>query len=405
MRGAGWVLSGNVVYAASQWAVVVALAKLTDPATVGLFALALALTAPVYALLNLNLRNVLATDASDRHPLSDYAVLRAGALVAALPIIGAVAVALGYGGASLRIVMWIGLCKAIESAADLGYGLYQHSERLDRLGRSMGGRGVCILVAFVGALWWTGSLEVALAAWAGAQLAVVVTLDLPAIRRLWRVSDARARPLLLAQTAAPLGLVIFLSSLSSSVPRAALEQWVGPYELGIFAAFVWLVRVGQTAVRSVGQAMIAGLARKYSAADRSGFLAASWGLVGMSAALGALGVVVAELFGPTLLRLMYTPDYAEHASLFTWVMVAGGVSYVAWFLTQLNTAARQFTLQVPIAVAVAVATVAAAFVLVPEWGARGAALSWLAGALTEVVCGGWLFGRAVSSLALAEGST
>ena len=37
----GWALAGNVFYAASQWTVIVILAKLADPATVGRFALGL----------------------------------------------------------------------------------------------------------------------------------------------------------------------------------------------------------------------------------------------------------------------------------------------------------------------------------------------------------------------------
>src|SRR4051794_16358727 len=58
-----WTFVGNVIYAACQWGMLVVLAKVARPETVGNFALALAVTAPVIMLTNLQLRAVQATDA------------------------------------------------------------------------------------------------------------------------------------------------------------------------------------------------------------------------------------------------------------------------------------------------------------------------------------------------------
>ena len=55
---ASWTFGGNLVYAACQWGMLVALAKFGSPELVGRFALALAVTAPVYMLTNLQLRAV-----------------------------------------------------------------------------------------------------------------------------------------------------------------------------------------------------------------------------------------------------------------------------------------------------------------------------------------------------------
>ena len=46
-RNVLWSFTGNVLLAACQWAVVVVLARLGTPHTVGVFALALAVTTPV----------------------------------------------------------------------------------------------------------------------------------------------------------------------------------------------------------------------------------------------------------------------------------------------------------------------------------------------------------------------
>src|SRR5580704_17610011 len=71
-----WALSGNVLYAASQWGILVALAKLGTPQMVGEFALALAITAPVMIGTGLSLRGVQATDAAAEYLFRDYLLLR-----------------------------------------------------------------------------------------------------------------------------------------------------------------------------------------------------------------------------------------------------------------------------------------------------------------------------------------
>src|ERR1044072_4016691 len=57
-----WTLAGNLIYSGCQWGVLIVLARLGSPEQVGQFALALAVTAPVIMLSNLQLRGVLATD-------------------------------------------------------------------------------------------------------------------------------------------------------------------------------------------------------------------------------------------------------------------------------------------------------------------------------------------------------
>ncbi len=58
-----WTLSGNLVYAACQWGMLVVLARMGNAEMVGQFALALSIITPVLMFTNLQLRSVQATDA------------------------------------------------------------------------------------------------------------------------------------------------------------------------------------------------------------------------------------------------------------------------------------------------------------------------------------------------------
>src|SRR5690606_10077213 len=68
----------------------------------------------------------------------------------------------------------------------------------------------------------------------------------------------------LARQAAPLGLVILLTSLNSNVPRYVIEAVHGEFSLGIFAALAYLIVAGTTVVTAVGQAVSPRLSRMYA---------------------------------------------------------------------------------------------------------------------------------------------
>jgi O-antigen/teichoic acid export membrane protein len=48
-----WVLIGNVIYALSQWGMVIALARLSTPSALGRFTLGIAISTPVILFANL----------------------------------------------------------------------------------------------------------------------------------------------------------------------------------------------------------------------------------------------------------------------------------------------------------------------------------------------------------------
>src|SRR4051794_13503685 len=72
----GWTFVGYSVYSLCQWGMVSILAKAGGAATVGQFALALAVSAPIFMFTNLQLRAVQATDARSEYRFSDYVGLR-----------------------------------------------------------------------------------------------------------------------------------------------------------------------------------------------------------------------------------------------------------------------------------------------------------------------------------------
>src|SRR5579864_9762127 len=88
-----WTLVGTGLYAFCQWGMLVVLAKLCSPDMVGQFALALAITAPVFVFAGLNLRTVQVTDARRDFQFGDYLGLRLLSIAAALAVVFAIEIA------------------------------------------------------------------------------------------------------------------------------------------------------------------------------------------------------------------------------------------------------------------------------------------------------------------------
>src|SRR5215216_2303218 len=153
-----WTLTGNAVYAASQWGMLVVLAKLSSPEKVGEFALGLAITAPVIMFTNLSLRSVQATDAKHQHQFGDYLALRLITSALALLIITGIVFLAGYREETALVILTIGVAKAIESISDVFYGLLQQQECMERIAKSMMIKGPLSLIALGLGILLTGSI-------------------------------------------------------------------------------------------------------------------------------------------------------------------------------------------------------------------------------------------------------
>jgi O-antigen/teichoic acid export membrane protein len=178
----------------------------------------------------------------------------------------------------------------------------------------------------------------------------------------------------------PLGVVMLLVSLNANIPRYFVEHYSGESALGYFAAMAYAFVAGNTVMAAMGQSAMPRLAR-YFDSDRSAFARLLKKMVLLGAVLGILGIGIALLFGPTFLRLVYRADYAQYATVFTWLMAAAAVAYVSSMLGYGMAAARVFRPQVPLFLAATAVTAVACRLLIPRLGLTGSAYAVLVGSV------------------------
>jgi O-antigen/teichoic acid export membrane protein len=374
-----WTLVGNVVYAGTQWGILVLLARLGNPEAVGQFSLGLAIAAPIMLFASLSLRAVQATDACLQFQFRDYAGLRILMTIIAACIIFGVSGAL-YRGETALTVAAFAVSKGIESLSDVIYGLWQQQERMDLIAKSLMLRGVLALIATalcfaVFHAVWIAICGMAVA-WAGVFAAFDVRRGITVAREMGqtimpRFSATRMKELV--RLSLPLGIVAVLLSLNANIPRYMISHFRNIRELGIFSALGYIFMAGTMIVGALGQSATPRLALYASQGKTREFHGLSYRLFLIGLTLGICGVLAALAFGRQIVTLIYGREYAQNGQLFLWLMVAAAAGYVASFAGYSLTAARHFKVQMPLFSFITALTLVLCYVMVRAGGAEGAA--------------------------------
>ena len=392
-----WVLAGNVAYAGCQWGMIVALTKLGDAFMIGQFSLGLAIAVPVLMFTNLNLRTVQATDAHRIYSFAEYLRLRMLTTTAALAMIGGIVWFGNYERGTALVILAVAAAKGIETLSDIHYGLFQLNDRLDQIARSMMLRGALSLIALAGVLYLTRSVVWGCAAIALVWLAALLLFDMRNGRRFEvHPQSSGSSQWTLLRVALPLGIVTTLSVLNFNMPRYFIHTQFGETQLGIFSALTYATVATSLVGDALGQSAIPRMSRAYAAGEMAEFRSLLLKLVAANVVVGLGGLVAAKAMGSTLLTLVYSHEYAIHANVFVWMMLAAAIHCVASAFTCAIAAARYFRIQVPLYGLVVGANALACVYWVPAAGLTGGAAATVVASVVQLVLGAAFMGYMLS---------
>ncbi|SET99546.1 lipopolysaccharide biosynthesis protein [Paenibacillus sp. NFR01] len=410
-----WLFSGNLFYSVSQWGMVVLLAKLGSPAMVGQYVLALSVAAPVILFANFQLRDFQATDARGQYAFRDYLTLRLWSVAAACVAIAAVTAFIPLSGEGALVLLLVGAAKAAEAVSDIYFGLFQRRERMEFIGKSLMLKGATSVLALGAGVYATGSV-----AFGALLLAVVWLLILLLYDRrngaalLEKAPQAPDRPLSAAGSGEggramltrlfllvlPLGIAATLDSLNASIPRYVLQHIGGEEALGYFSAIAYIMMAGGTFVNAMTQAAGPRLSRFYLG-DLKQFKRTLGQMLSLCLLLGAVGIFAAYFLGDFLLTLLYNADYARYRDVFLIIMLASAIWYGAGCLTAALTVSRYIKHQIPVYLLACAAILISSMLLIPDYGAAGAAWSVCIGMAVRFASSFLLVLRALSRQAAA----
>jgi O-antigen/teichoic acid export membrane protein len=371
-----WAAAGNGLYLACQYGILMSIAKMGTTAAVGEFALALAVTAPIIILSQMQLRQLQVTDVAGEAGFGDYLWSRVAAsmlAVLAILVIGQVA----FSGPSRLIIWLVAAAKGFESVSDVFHGRLQRMERLDLVAVSMVARGVLSVAAVVALLSAGASLTSAVAAMAVVSIAVLLALDLP-MQRL----TAPAEPLLAARariarrllrTAFPLAVASGLISLSGNLPRYLLDALEGKEAVALFSvAAIPLVLVSQFS-GAVAQAVLPRSATLFQTGHAEQFRRLAVLLTAVQVAFAAGCAILLSFIGEPLIVALFTPEYAAAAPLMVIMFAGAALGGFGAFGTLVLSAGRHFMAQLWNVVFMVVLQLVVCYALINRMGVAGAA--------------------------------
>jgi O-antigen/teichoic acid export membrane protein len=381
-------LYGNAVYTSSQFVMLLLLTHLGTPLQVGEYALALAITGPIYILAGLKLSHVFATDAAESYAPGEYFALRVatswvGLLAACLiACIGPFPPSLAW------VIVTVAVYKGIEAQIDILYGAMQRKQQLHLVARSQVVRGLGGVLAFALGLLVSSEVAVAVACLSAFTLlqGFFVCRRVRRIGTSLRLAWHHVAIRRLAILAFPVGVAVTVGSLTVNVPRYLIEAYGSTADVGVFAVLGYVLVATSTVAGALSDAAAPQMADLYANGDRQTFLQTLRNLVFVALGIGLFGVLVVLIVGHQLLDFLFGPRYSNSADVLLVLMVAAAVQYASLYLGTAVNAMRLFTVQLPINLTGLLVVALSCWVAIPRIGLIGAGLGVLAGQLAQGIC-------------------
>lgn len=390
-----WTFFGNILYAVTQWGLLILLTKLFDPELFGRYALALSIVTPISVASMLQLRVVYVSAVEDEFSFADYLLLRlVTTLLTLLILVGLTTLDLLPAHLSF-LVLLLGCNQAVEVIKDLFQGVMQKQERMDLVSISKILRGSTSIAAAAVMAFLTHNILLVVVGMLIARFLTMLLYDIPHARALVaEVGPLVTKPAIqralslsrlfsLAQIAFPLGVVTLLISLNLNIPRYFLADF-GEAMVGYFAAIASLMSLQNLVIGALGRSAVRRLALYYST-DVKRYIRLLGQLIAIGVAVGVTGIVIVIVFGRPLLTIFFREEYAGFVDLFFWLMVVRLVMNAQSFLGHGLTAARMFKIQMWIRGLALAALLVCAWLLIPTWSVLGAAWAMLIAACVTVI--------------------
>lgn len=285
----------------------------------------------------------------------------------------------GYEGEMILISAGAYGFRAIDALADVYEGRLQQQNKLYLAGISQAVRSVLGVVVFAILLFFTRNLVVASIGLAIAAVASFVMLTLP----LTLLETTKSRPWSALEVREifvecfPAFIALFLFALIENVPKYAMEGTLAYENQVYFSAIYFPAQAVLMAVGFIYKPQLVKLAEIWSDSNkRARFDLIVLAMMGATAVVTIIMVIVFELVGIRMNSLLYGVDFEPYRGAQMMMIVAGGMSAAIDFLYQIITVLRQQAAATRIYAGAFGLVVAASIILVRIMGFDGAVWSY-----------------------------
>lgn len=388
-------LVANVLMAASNWLILVIIAKQFNPVFLGQFVLALSICSPAFLFASFKVRTLLVVDTAWKFALEDYATARllANFVVTVLILILMIFVKTEFSMITLLLVLAYKWCDAWSEFCQ------SYMRRLHKFEFSSGSlalRSITTLVAVLLITLLSDSFYLLISTWllVAVLFAIIDSLFMMRLTRTIEVTplsldfiiskSSLARSLVLYKEYATVAVALAVSSLFVYLPNFLLSYQIDVASAGVFATISYFLVAGGILINSISQACTPQLASLLKNNDYAAFMALVQKMCLMGIVIGLSGMLISVFAGAFFLEAFYTFEISKHSGTLNWVMAAAAVRYIYIFLGTSLAAVQSFHIQTKIYGAGLMTMFIFGYFLIGKNGIAGAGQAMFAATLVEL---------------------
>lgn len=360
----GFALVGNLGYAASQYIILLIFIKLFTTEDVGQFIYAGAFTTPLMMALEMQLRNFYITDDEKTLTFRDYLSFRV--LSSIIGIVVLISAAWCLKPEYFLVILIVTLIKTFESQLDLIYGVYQKKHKLDYVAYSRLLRGVIAIVVVTVISLIFKNIIISLWAYLGSWVFLYFFYERKQVvkRNFITNNDLQLKSLdrstikRFLVLCAPVFCAIYVDKYYLNYPRLSVERFLGIEAVAIFGSLLYFKSLGGQFITAVSQSAMPKLAEYAKNNKKQLFNSLVLKMVLVGFFIGGTLVLGAWLFGPELLTILYTKEYAEYDDVLLIVLLGTMVTFGYTFITSAFTAIRKQWIRLPVSICMLIIMIA-----------------------------------------------
>ncbi|WP_312157517.1 oligosaccharide flippase family protein [Acinetobacter variabilis] len=399
LNKAKWLLSGNILFAFSQWLMLIMFSHFSNPIQLGYYSYALAITAPIFMLSNLQLRPLVVADLNleRKFSFSEYLSLRL------LTILFAIIISLFFidwkNNLALSIVLVVVLIKASESVSDIIYAYYNANKKTKFISRSLTFKSVLVILLSFCVLYLTHNIVYSLIVTLIGYLLVLGLLDIRKnINHFKKISFFNKNLKKIVQMGLPLGIAVMLISLQTNIPRYFLEYYSSVELVGVYTILYYFIIIGGIVINSVCQYLSPYFSEFYrdlkiddlKKTIRNAFL--------IALCLGLIGLVASLFLNNFIINIVYGSSYIIYSYLLPYIMIAGIFTYLSVVNGYLLTSLKLLKIQMPIFLVLVCLTILYSYVLIPTYGLIGAIYTTILSTVSQFLISSFIIYQKIQEL-------
>lgn len=367
-----WSFLGNITYTVSQFIILILLSYGNDYDVVGKYGFALAITAPIVKITNMQLNMIISSDQKKELNFSSLFKIRFMLLNISLVLLVGSILAIDFNNETFLIILLIFSSKMIESLDDLIYGYFQRGHNIDLVGKSKILKGILSSVLFAISYISLNNIIISLVALNISWL-LIMLIDYKKVdvkKSDLKINRKHYKKIILMSF--PLGIAGTLDLVNVNIPRYLSQYYLTSTDLGYYTIVSYLMIVGGVLIDSVCITFIPKLS-KFVAEQKMDKFNDMIKLINLFAAiLSILGLLISIFFGSFILSLLFNISNYEVQKLLNIIMFGCSFWYFASFYNTYLYSMKIYKNQLKIMIVCFFVTLFFGLFFVNEYGLLGA---------------------------------